>query len=93
MALPPVYAFEWDEINAEHIAEHRIADFEVDQLLWNEHVVVPNRGRESRMFLIGTTNGGKILTVVLEPTRMPGTWRPITAWEATTEERRRMREI
>jgi uncharacterized DUF497 family protein len=92
VALPAVYSFEWDEVNAEHIAEHGISDIEVDQMLSNAHIVVPNRGHEPRMFLLGRSNGGRALTVVIEPTRMEGTWRPITAWDADASEERRLKE-
>jgi uncharacterized DUF497 family protein len=51
-----VDAFEWDDQNAEHIARHGISDFEVEQVLSNRHLIVPNKGREPRMFLVGQTN-------------------------------------
>jgi hypothetical protein len=74
-------AFEWDEINEAHMREHGLWDWEVDQLLSNQHVVVPNRRRRSqRKFLIGRTDGGKPVTVVIQKTRVAGTYRPITAW-------------
>lgn len=92
MALPAVYEFEWDEGNAGHVAEHGITDIEIDQMLSNQHLVVPNRGREPRMFLLGQTDGGRILTVVVEPTRIDGTWRPITAWDANASEKKRLKE-
>jgi uncharacterized DUF497 family protein len=79
------HAFEWDEINATHIAEHGLSDWEVDQLLANEHLVVPNRQRRNRRrFLIGRTDGGLVVT---EKTRLEGTYRPITAWPSTEPER------
>lgn len=86
MAHEP-YAFEWDEINAAHVRSHSLWDWEVDQLLSNEHVVVPNRkGRGSRQLLIGRTDGGKAITVVIQKTRLVGTYRPVTAWPSTAFE-------
>jgi uncharacterized DUF497 family protein len=80
--------FEWDEINAAHMRTHGMWDWEIDQLLANFHVVASNRQRRSpRRFLIGRTNGGKAVTVVIEKTREPGTFRPITAWLSTGPER------
>ena len=87
-----MYVFEWDETNAEHVAEHGISDVEIDQMLSNPHIVVPNRGHEPRMFLVGHTNGGRALTAVIEPTRTEGTWRPITAWDASEAEITRLKE-
>jgi len=86
-----VDAFGWDDQNAEHIARHGISDVEVEQLLSNRHLIVPNKGHEPRMFLVGQTNGGRLLTVVIEPTRDEGTWRPVTAWEADDQEQRRFK--
>lgn len=90
LPLPDIYDFEWDEINSAHIAERGATDWEVDQLLANRHVVAPNRRYPNRMFLIGKTNAGKVLIVSVEPTRMEGTWRPITVREAEPEERARL---
>jgi len=39
------------------------------------------------MFVIGETNSGRVLTVVIEQTRVAGTWRPVTAFQANDAER------
>jgi len=41
----------------------------------------------NRIYLIGRTDGGRALTVVLAPTYDDGVWRPITGWESTRTER------
>jgi uncharacterized DUF497 family protein len=80
--------FEWDEINEAHVREHGLWDWEVDQVLSNEHVVVPNKRRRSRrLFLIGRTDGGQVVTVVIEKTRLPGTYRPVSARPSSKSER------
>lgn len=86
-----VYAFEWDELNASHVAEHNVTQLEVEQLLGNRHVTMPNRKYPDRRLLVGETEGGRVLIVSIEPTRMSGTWRPITARDAEPEERRRLK--
>jgi uncharacterized DUF497 family protein len=91
MAADDVHALEWDA-NAEHLARHGIRDFEVDQMLSNRHLLAPNRRNAPRRFLLGTSNSGRALVVVIEPTNDPGTWRPITAWDADEDEKRRLRE-
>jgi hypothetical protein len=58
---------------------------EAKQLLSNGYETKPNpRNRKrvkNRMFLLGRTNGGRRLTVVVEPTADPGSWLIVTAWE------------
>ncbi|MBA3364248.1 MAG: BrnT family toxin [Actinobacteria bacterium] len=85
-----VDAFEWDDINIEHLANHGVTDVEVDQMLSNRNIVMPNRKYPDRKLLIGKTNAGRVLIVSIEPTRMEGTWRPITAREAEPEESKRL---
>jgi hypothetical protein len=68
---------------------------EAQQLLDNRYVIVPNprRGRSrvgaiARRLVVGRTNGGRALTLVVERTREPSTWLIITGWEATARERK-----
>jgi hypothetical protein len=42
----------------------------------------------ARRTLIGHTDGGRILTLVIEETREPGSWLIITGWTATDRERK-----
>ena len=77
----------WDEDNETHLAEHGITAAEVRQLLWNRHVTKPNPRAEGRITLIGETNGGRVLSVALDPTLDSGTWRPVTGIEANEDER------
>jgi uncharacterized DUF497 family protein len=85
------HVFAWDETNSAHVRRHRVWDWEVDQILGNDHVVVPNRNRRRRrLFVIGTTDGGRVVTVAIERTRVRGTYRPITAWPSTGPERAKL---
>ena len=36
-----------------------------------------------RIFLVGTTKAGRILTVILEPREEKGVYRPITSYDAS----------
>jgi hypothetical protein len=47
---------------------------------------VPGR----RRFLIGSTDGGRVLTLVIERTVEPTTWLIVTGWIATASERGRL---
>lgn len=80
----------------EHLT--RASPGEIRQLLANRHVTARNpRGPNpvngmARSLLIGRTDAGRRLTVVIEATLDPTTWLPITAWESTPDERRILEE-
>jgi hypothetical protein len=67
---------------------------EIRQLLANPHVTADNpagpnpRTEAARYLLIGRTDGGRYLTVVIEATLDPTTWLPVTAWESAESERK-----
>lgn len=57
----------------------------------NASVVVRNPRSEppgKRCLLIGRTDGGRVLTLVIERTTDPATWLVVTGWDATARERR-----
>ena len=55
----------------------------------NRYVIVRNpRDPKRRRFLIGSTDGGRVLTLVIEETMDPTTWLIVTGWNATERERR-----
>jgi hypothetical protein len=63
---------------------------EAGQLARNEHVTVRNpHGEEAqtRRLVIGRTDGGRILTLVIERTIEPTTWLIVTGWGSTEVER------
>jgi hypothetical protein len=63
---------------------------EASQLPRNEHVTVRNsRGApsEQRRLMVGRTDGGRILTLVMERTTEPTTWLIVTGWSSTEAER------
>ena len=76
----------------EHMA--RATPNEVRQLLANAHITTNNpadsnpSGRGERRLLIGRTDGGRVLTVVIEATLDPTTWLPVTAWDSDPVERK-----
>jgi hypothetical protein len=69
-----------------------ISTAEAEQLPRNGHTTARNprgSGQEGeRLMLIGRTDGGRILTLVIERTVDPTTWLIITGWPATDRERR-----
>ncbi|MGA9876811.1 MAG: hypothetical protein WBQ21_13495 [Solirubrobacteraceae bacterium] len=71
-----------------------ISTAEAGQTLWNRHVVIKNRRgnserpqRDVRRLLIGRSDTGRFLTLVIEETIEPTTWLLITGWESTPTER------
>jgi uncharacterized DUF497 family protein len=57
----------------------------------NANVVVRNPHSDppgKRRLLIGRTDGGRLLTLVIERTTDPTTWLVVTGWDATVRERR-----
>lgn len=89
MARIRIAELEWDEDNEAEIAAHGVRPAEVEQILGNRHVVRRNKKRRSGVYkLIGFTDGGRILTVILGETWTPDRYRPITAWDSTRGERK-----
>jgi uncharacterized DUF497 family protein len=79
----------------EKLGARSIAIEEAQQLLDNRYVIYRNLGRRrrrreerARRLVVGRTDGGRTLTLVVERTREPTTWLIITAWEATARERK-----
>ncbi len=77
------------------LGARNISDDEAEQVPRNRHVVIANvRGSRDRLqpperrLLIGRTDGGRALTLVIEETLDPETWLIVTGWESTPVERR-----
>jgi hypothetical protein len=80
---------------AEKLGRRDIFDREVEQLLRNANVTVRNpkaEGEVERRLLIGRTDGGRALTLVIERTIDPTAWLAVTGWTATERERRMLRD-
>jgi hypothetical protein len=69
-----------------------ISTAEAEQLPRNRHATARNprgSGQEGeRLLLIGQTDGGRVLTLVIKRTVEPTTWLIVTGWTATDRERR-----
>ena len=64
---------------------------ETHQLPRNANVTVRNPHHNppgKRRLLVGRTDGGRVLTLVIERTSDATTWLIVTGWEATARERR-----
>lgn len=81
-------AWEWDEGNEGELAAHEISPAEVYEVWANGAVWVPNvRRRAGDWKMLGRTDGGRRLTIVLRLYGDRGVLRPITGWDATAAER------
>lgn len=74
------------------LGARNISTAEAEQLPRNRHATMrnPRAGGEEgdRLLLIGETDGGRTLTLVLERTVDPTSWLVVTGWEASERERR-----
>jgi hypothetical protein len=65
---------------------------ELEQIPRNAPVAVTNppqrQKARKRLLLIGPTDGGRVLTLVIERTIDPTTWLVVTGWQAAERERR-----
>jgi uncharacterized DUF497 family protein len=86
-----VYELLAAEVARDKLAARGISTAEVEQVPRNEHVTIrnPREGSEpgKRRLLVGETDGGRVLTLVIERTVEPTTWLVVTGWSATAAER------
>ncbi|MCX5707949.1 MAG: BrnT family toxin [Candidatus Omnitrophica bacterium] len=81
-----IRGFEWDPGNLEHIHEHGVRDYEVEEvLLFDEPVYY--KGREGRYCAFGVTGEGRYLFIVFE-VKEHGLIRVVTARNMTRSERK-----
>jgi hypothetical protein len=83
-----IVELEFDDYNEEELAKHRIVPREIIEIFENPYTVRRNKktGSGDRQ-VIGRTNGGRFLTIILAATVVPGRWRPVTGWPSTRGER------
>jgi uncharacterized DUF497 family protein len=84
------------EAAIEKLGKRGIATSEARQLIQNRHRVLDNsRGRgpkrEDRRLMVGTTNAGRALTLVIEQTSDRNDWLVVTGWDSASHERRMLR--
>jgi hypothetical protein len=80
------------EVALAKLGARSISGQETEQLPRNAHAIVRNPRAAGnpgpRRLLIGRTDGGRVLTLVIEQTLDPTTWLIITGWSATEVERK-----
>jgi hypothetical protein len=92
MARDAVHQLLATDVALDKLGARRISAEEAEQLPRNAHVTVrdPDGGSEpgKRRLLIGRSDGGRALTLVIEHTADPTTWLIVTGWESTQAERK-----
>ena len=80
--------FDWDDENKKHLAAHKVAPAEFEQLLNNDPVDLNFEliGNEERYRSVGLTNGCRLLSVAW--TIRKGRVRAITAFPASVSDRK-----
>jgi hypothetical protein len=85
-------AFEWDdddveEGNTAHLARRDIRPHEVEQVFANGAPIFPNKTAGTGEFMmIGTTDGDRPLTIVMNYNSRRRCIRAFTGWESTEDE-------
>jgi uncharacterized DUF497 family protein len=80
----------WDAWNVAHIARHDVIPEEVEEVCHDEPMT--SETYKGRLRVVGLTQSGRILTVILAPTPDAGVYYPVTARPADRKERRTYRE-
>jgi hypothetical protein len=72
------------EAGRKKLGRRAISEPEARQLCWNPHEILmdPHAPRGTyRRLMLGETDGGRTLTLVIERTREPTEWIAVTGWE------------
>jgi hypothetical protein len=78
-----------DEPATTKLGARSISAADARQLLHNPNATGPNpRGGEERRLLVGLTDGGRMLTLVIERTVDPTTWLVVNGWNSGKTERK-----
>jgi uncharacterized DUF497 family protein len=85
-----VHRLIWDAWNVAHIARHHVTPDEVEEVCHDEPET--HATYNGRLRVVGLTQSGRILTVILAPTDTAGVYYPVTARPADRKERRTYRE-
>jgi len=79
----------WDEWNIDHIARHGVKPEEAEQVCTGKYFI--KRGRNGTYMVIGQTQTGRYLTLLLSP-RGSGKFYPVTARDSDYKERKLLKK-
>lgn len=75
----------WDDFNSKHILKHKVKKVEIEEACENRKLVFSAKNR--RLLLIGKTNKGRILSIVLAKVK-PNVYYIVTARDSSRKERK-----
>jgi uncharacterized DUF497 family protein len=81
---PVVYDLKVRDFARVKLGRRNISAEEARQLRWNKYEMRADPHAPAgtdRYYLFGVTNGGRRLTLVIEPTTDPTTWEVVTGWQ------------
>lgn len=88
MSSPRIYDLAFDDENEDKLSRRGISEEDALDLISQPYLVVRNKRRgRGRYKVIGKDRAGRILTIILEPTTIKTTWRPVTGWPSTVAEK------
>ena len=74
---------EWDDGNQSELARHGVTPEEVEQVFDNQPTWIPNkRNRAGDWKMVGATNGGRRLTIIVRVATDDYRLRAITGWNS-----------
>ena len=83
---------EWDDGNERELARHGISLLDVLQVFANGPVWGRNKNNRAGQYkMVGQTNGGRLLTIIILMAAGSEQARPITGWDSTLGETTRYR--
>lgn len=92
MARDVIHQLLVTDVALDKLGARSISADEAAQVPRNPHVTIANPrargGKGKRRLLIGRSNGGRVLTLVIERTADPTTWLIVTGWGSTDSERK-----
>jgi len=87
VSSPWIYDLAFDDENEGKLATRGISPEDVLDILSQPHVLVRNKRRRRGLYkMIGKDSSGRMLTIIIEPTTIKSTWRPVTGWESSRAE-------
>jgi len=63
------WAFWWDDVNVEHIAEHGVEPYEAEEVIDNRQLLL--RAREEKYIAYGQTDAGRYLNEMTQDDKLP----------------------
>ena len=81
-----IESFDWDEVNIEHIARHRVMPDEAEEVFESKYHLL--RSKSGRYLTLGRNADGRYLACIIEKLSQPNTVRIITARDMNQAERK-----